>query len=192
MHSPYPAPLQVHHQHLLRHRCRNPRCGGKLKIPTPNKRDAFCCRGCFKVFYRQRCLVCEQPFTRKNERQRICRRAKCQSARKRPQGLFLSSGYLSASVSDIPIKNPTKPGLKNGTKPGRALRIIAGPAVPEINLAIPLDPAFVARLARHHAQLAEQAAVIGPDGPPANIIGGYRFPNAPAINLNFRGSAGKD
>lgn len=30
----------------IRHRCRNPRCGGKLKTPTDNPRGAFCCEGC--------------------------------------------------------------------------------------------------------------------------------------------------
>jgi hypothetical protein len=96
----------------------------------------------------------------------------------------LPSRYLGADSVILPPRNPIKPGIKNGTKPGRAFRIIAGPAVPKINLTIPLDPTLVGRLARRYAQLAEQAALIGPHDPPANIIGGFRFPGAPAINLN--------
>jgi hypothetical protein len=40
----------------LRHRCRNPKCRGKLKTPVENERDAFCTRGCYTSFYRHRCL----------------------------------------------------------------------------------------------------------------------------------------
>jgi hypothetical protein len=55
----------------LRHRCRNPRCKLKLPAPVENEHHAFCCRGCHSSFYRSRCLVCEEPIRRKNERQRF-------------------------------------------------------------------------------------------------------------------------
>ena len=59
LYKPQPDPPQ------LRHRCRNPRCAGKLKIPAANPRDAFCCRGCERQFYGRRCRVCEALFTPK-------------------------------------------------------------------------------------------------------------------------------
>jgi hypothetical protein len=56
---------------VQRHRCRNPKCRAKLTRPVENEHHAFCTRGCHKRFYRSRCLVCEEPFRRKNERQRF-------------------------------------------------------------------------------------------------------------------------
>jgi len=55
----------------LRHRCRNPRCRMKLPAPVENEHHAFCTSGCHASFYRSRCLVCEEPMRRKNERQRF-------------------------------------------------------------------------------------------------------------------------
>jgi hypothetical protein len=55
----------------LRHRCRNPRCRLKLKVPVENEHQAFCCRGCHVSFYRSRCLVCEEQMNRKTEQQRF-------------------------------------------------------------------------------------------------------------------------
>jgi len=37
---------------VLRHYCRNPRCRSKLPDPVENTREAFCCRGCYRQFYR--------------------------------------------------------------------------------------------------------------------------------------------
>jgi hypothetical protein len=48
----------------LRRRCRNPKCRLKLPEPVSNEREAFCCRGCYRSFYRHRCLICEQPMER--------------------------------------------------------------------------------------------------------------------------------
>jgi hypothetical protein len=55
----------------FRHRCRNPHCRSKLKVPVENEHRAFCCRGCYSSFYRSRCLVCEEQMHRKTERQRF-------------------------------------------------------------------------------------------------------------------------
>jgi hypothetical protein len=56
---------------VQRHRCRNPKCRAKLTRPVENEHHAFCTRGCHKSFYYSRCLVCEEPLRRKNERQRF-------------------------------------------------------------------------------------------------------------------------
>ena len=54
-----------------RHYCRNLKCRSKLPALIENEHHAFCCRGCHSSFYRSRCLVCEEPIRRKNERQRF-------------------------------------------------------------------------------------------------------------------------
>jgi hypothetical protein len=66
----------------LRHYCRNVHCRTKLSEPTDNPKRAFCCRGCFNSFHRPRCVVCESPIRRKNERQRTCIDYRCKSALK--------------------------------------------------------------------------------------------------------------
>jgi len=55
----------------LRHHCRNPRCRMKLPALVENEHHAFCTSSCHASFYRSRCLVCEEPMRRKNERQRF-------------------------------------------------------------------------------------------------------------------------
>jgi len=52
-------------------KCR--RCGTKLQHPTSNDRSAFCCRGCYRMFYRDRCLICEEPAKAKTCGRRPCR-----------------------------------------------------------------------------------------------------------------------
>jgi hypothetical protein len=186
----YKPPAPNPQQSLLRHRCRNPRCLGELVAPTFNRLEAFCCRGCFAAFFRSRCLVCEQILTRKNERQRTCRRPKCRSEFKRYRAQFSGGRYPSGPVADISPRSAHSTGLKSGTKPGRAWRPIAGPAVPEINLQILLDPETAGRLKRDRAKLIDHlkrsswATLIRPHYPPTNILGGYRFPGAPKIDLS--------
>jgi hypothetical protein len=41
-----------------KHYCRNPRCRSRLHEPVENEHRAFCTRGCYKSFYRNRCRVC--------------------------------------------------------------------------------------------------------------------------------------
>lgn len=158
----------------VRHRCRNPRCGTKLKIPAANP-DAFCCRGCEAQFYSRRCRVCEALFSPKTGRRQTCGRSRCRHEFQRHPELFLSSGYATPGLGHNALRNPIKPGLKIGTKTGRPFRIVAGPAVPEINLRIAPEVSILvskanrARFQRHT--------------PPVNIIGGFRFPGAPKIDL---------
>src|SRR5262245_30905439 len=61
----------------VRHYCRNPHCGGKLKEPAEILRAAFCCRGCHDTFYRRRCLVCEHRIEKATANQKLCRRPWC-------------------------------------------------------------------------------------------------------------------
>ena len=94
----------------LRHYCRNPRCGSKLKAPVENVREAFCARGCHTQFYRKRCIVCEQPMERKRESQQLCKRRKCKSRFAALKAHSLLGRYHPSSHVLDASKNPTKPG----------------------------------------------------------------------------------
>jgi hypothetical protein len=78
-----------------RHYCRNPRCRMRLKEPVANEREAFCARGCYRGFYRTRCLVCEGEMERKTERQLICGKRRCRNVLAGGRGL----GRLYASFA---------------------------------------------------------------------------------------------
>jgi hypothetical protein len=104
----------------LRHRCRNPRCGSKLRDPTDSRLDAFCSPACFASFYRSRCLVCEQPFTRKTERRLLCGRAKCRHEIQRHRERFSATRYLGSVL-----------GL-NGSRSADKIPCSAGADMPEI------------------------------------------------------------
>jgi hypothetical protein len=63
-------------------------------------------------------------------------------------------------------------------------RVIAGPQLSPTALrlaTLPIDPATEARVRRANARVWEEAAIVGPKDVPINLIGGYRFPNAPPL-----------
>jgi hypothetical protein len=178
----------------LRHRCRNVRCGAKLKVPTDNLRRAFCFRGCFDSYYRARCRVCERPIDRKTERRLVCKRSECRHEFQRHPERFSGPPSSGSVLGHNASGNPIKSGLKTGTKTGRPLCIVAGPAPAEINLRIPLDPELTPRLDRTHAAYfesrrkakwhADRAAQIKRRHPPVNVLGGHQFPNTPTIDMS--------
>jgi hypothetical protein len=51
-----------------RKRCRNLHCRMKLPAPVDNEHQAFCCRGCYKSFYLNRCRVCEADLRKRAKR----------------------------------------------------------------------------------------------------------------------------
>jgi hypothetical protein len=176
LYSSRPDPLQV------RTRCRNPRCAGKLKAPVSSPRDAFCCLNCEAAFYGVRCRVCESLFTPKTRRRTVCPRDKCRYAFKGHPERFLlrceRSGYPSGFFAHNAQESSTKSKLKTGTKSGRGWRIIAGPTdLHEINLRAHPADAAAWRTGRGPVLITRQSA-------PINIIGGYKFPGAPAIDLH--------
>lgn len=179
-----------------RHRCRHPRCGTKLKCPTDNPRDAFCCSTCFESFYRSRCLVCERPIDRKTERRQVCNRQKCRGQFRRHREQFLGTRYPALVLSHNGLGSADKTGLKNRSEAGRAPRQVAGPQLSQTSLrlaSLPLDPELVARLERVHRphveirakarRAAERKALIKRRTPPVNVLGGYQFPGAPTVDL---------
>ena len=165
----------------LRHRCSNPRCGGLLKYPTDDRRAAFCCEHCERAHFATRCIVCEAAIAKASRRRAVCWRSKCRHALQRqPEKYRLRLGQNAAKpVSATPTaglghnaqENPAKSKLKPGTKSGRAYRIIAGPAVDPINFG-------------NWPELPPRKTLIRRTTPSVNVIGGYRFPNAPKVDFS--------
>jgi hypothetical protein len=180
-----------------RHRCRHPRCGAKLKQPTDNVRDAFCCSTCFESFYRSRCLVCERPIIRQTERRQVCDRQKCRGQFRRHREQFLGTRYPALVLSHNGLGSADKTGLKIGQKADRPFHQVAGPELSPtaFRLAtLPVDPELAARLERAHRphvearakakRAAARAALIKRRTPPVNVLGGYQFPRAPTVDLS--------
>jgi hypothetical protein len=186
----------------LRHRCRNLRCGLKLKQPTDNLRDAFCCSGCFASYFRGHCLVCERPLNRKAraEHQRFCR-PKCRKEFSRhPErfsGRWDGGTVSSRGLSKTPIKRSGFRPSKVDRAPAQVYRQVAGPELSSTALrlaAFPLDPELTARLERAHRTYVEnraktkrapaRRALIKRSHPPVNVLGGYDFPGAPVVGLH--------
>jgi hypothetical protein len=193
LYTPHATPAQS----LLRHRCRNPRCGGKLETPTDNPRHAFCCHGCFDIFYRARCLVCERPIDRKTDRRKVCKRSECRHEFQRHPERFSCPRYPASVLGHNASGSAHFTGLKSGSKSGRPFRLVAGPALTDTGFrlaTIPLDLGLAARLDRAHAdhienrkkarRAAARRAQIKRRHPPVNVLGGYQFPNAPEIDLS--------
>src|SRR5260370_8546012 len=58
-------------KNTTRHYCRNTHCGAKLAAPVDNEHHALCTSGCHAIFYRHRCLVCEDAMRRTHDDQRF-------------------------------------------------------------------------------------------------------------------------
>jgi hypothetical protein len=176
--------LSVSTQFLqVRFHCRNPRCGLALKISTDNSRDAFCCRSCERRYYGFHCRVCEAAIPQGTSRRRVCARSKCRYQFKRHPERYFGLRYPSARIAHNARANPIKIGVKIDGKSGRALRIVAGPEVPDVNLRILPVPAPKANRTWQKAERrATRKALIQYATPPVNIIGGYRFSGAPATD----------
>jgi hypothetical protein len=195
----------------VRHRCRNPHCGASLSPPAADKRNAFCCKACETGFYRSRCRVCESLFSPRTKRRQVCWRSRCRHELQRhPEQYFGSrpNAALGHNEEENPAKsaksccplrrapaghneekNLAKSSLKNGTKSDRALRHVAGPEGHEINYRIlPEVPDGKANkkfwLEAERRAVAAGTILFTRDTPPLNVIGGYTWPNAPAIDLS--------
>jgi hypothetical protein len=190
----------------LRHYCRNQRCRSKLKEPTDSLPNAFWTRGCLTSFYRTRCLVCERPTdgplpdgsarSARTERRRLCGRRQCAADFRRDRAHFLGRWHIPSDSTNA---------LKTSVKPASFWRVVAGPPLSPVSLrlaTLPLSPHLAAeqdrqqqqyedhhrklrRAARRAARLAEAQAAIQRHHPPVNILGGYKWPDAPIIDLEL-------
>lgn len=167
----------------LRHFCRNPKCRSKLPEPVEGARRAFCTKGCFTSYYRSRCLVCEQPFKRKRENQYVCSRPACKPAFRGNRTQFDPFGHLDTKLTPVVLETSIKPGIKNGT-----WRTVAGKLTPaQFHCAtVGGEEAVEAinrtnlRHWREYNAKREQVCLIKRHHPPVNILGGYKFPDAPS------------
>jgi hypothetical protein len=168
--------------------CRHRICRTKLKKPVSNRREAFCSRGCHTSFYLKRCLVCEGPLQRRNKTQRVCRKARCRNAW-RAKASF--GRYSPCNAVSLASKTRNSIGSKRAPKPDLAWRQIAGPKLTRSQLHCALVAAEEAvaedyqknspHWRKHNAKAAE--LLIQPHHPPVNILGGYKFPDAPDVKL---------
>ena len=165
--------------------CRHRKCRTKLKAPASNPREAFCSRGCHTSFYLKRCLACEGPLQRRNKTQRVCRKARCRNAWRARAGFGRYSPSRSvSSASKTPDFIDSKPPLK----PDRAWRRIAGPKLSPSQLHCALVGAKEAvtearQKNRPYWRKHSAKALIQRHYPPVNVLGGYKFPNAPNAKL---------
>jgi hypothetical protein len=125
----------------------------------------------------------------KTPRRIVCGRSRCRHEFQRHPEQFFGLRYPSAPLGHNASRNPIKPGLKIGTEPGRGWRHVAGPELPEINYRVPPDvPASKAnKTFQEYWQKAKRRtarkALFKRATPPLNLLGGYRFPGAPQVDL---------
>jgi hypothetical protein len=165
--------------------CRNRKCRSKLKSSVSNPREAFCARGCHTSFYLRRCLVCEGPLQRKNKTQRVCRKARCRNAWRAKAGFgrYCPSNSVSSASKTPDFVDPKRP-----LRPDLAWHQIAGPKLSPSQRHSALVGAEEAVIENHEKNRAgwrkhSAKALLEPHHPPVNILGGYKFPNAPDVNL---------
>jgi hypothetical protein len=174
----------------VRHFCRNPRCRSKLPTPVCNEREAFCTRGCHSQFYRSRCVVCEAKMERKTGNQLVCGKRKCRNAL---QADMSFGRYHASSAAKLMQKVADSIDSKRSLKTDRPWFIVAGPELSPTSLCfatLPSDDATADRVSRVNrgywkeaCRAAEERAVVKRHHPPVNILRGYKFPDAPAIDL---------
>jgi hypothetical protein len=150
----------------LRSRCRSTRCRCKLEAPTDNPRRAFCCRTCFEVHYRTRCVVCESPIRRKREDQRTCVDYRCKRELRRFPEAYGWPEKPGGTHPTSAVKSASETLDSCGSKP--ASKQIAGPPLSPRSLELATVGAAPAKSA------AEAVATV-----PVDLLGArYRWPGA--------------
>jgi hypothetical protein len=110
----------------LRHRCRNPICRMKLKVPVANHHHAFCTPGCHSSFYLKRCLVCEnEKPAQSTARRQLCRRPKCRSQYSR-NGSFFTYPVASTVRDAERSRSAHSTGVKSARESDRPWRLAGG------------------------------------------------------------------
>ena len=164
--------------------CRHRKCRTKLKKPVSNQRDAFCSHGCHTSFYLKRCLVCEGPLERRNKTQKVCRKSRCRNAWRAKAGFGRYSPSTSVSLAS---KAPGFIGSKPPLQRHRTWAQVAGPKLTPSQLHCGLVGAVHAVAEadqKNRPHWRRHKALLQPHDPPVNILGGYRFPDAPEVILH--------
>jgi hypothetical protein len=147
------------------------RCRVKLAKPTENQRSAFCCRGCYRLFYAGQCLVCEGSMKRNAGHQLVCSRPACKIEFRTLKRHGVLGGFYGSktAVGHHPSPNvvrpsadPAKIGVSEDARAPREVRQVAGPRLsPEqLRLAILGSPLEQDRkLNRRHHLDAERVEI---------------------------------
>jgi len=170
----------------LRHRCRQ--CRSKLPAPTENPRRAFCTPGCYSSFHLKRCVVCENDKPAGRSDRKFCRRPKCRTEYYQNRDRF---GPITAkpnptpSLSTLSSKSAQPTGTKIDDLADRKWRQIAGPelSASAFHCAMVGADETVEAARRTNARFWREAGAGALIGPPVNLLGGYKFPNAPDVEL---------
>jgi hypothetical protein len=181
-----PAPVSQAPQ-LLRTRCRDPRCGCTLPAPVVEPRQAFCSRGCFEHFHRNRCRVCGQPSP--NGRLHA---KKCRYLHKLHSGLYAFKNPVmgrSSLSAPGPSRNPINPGIKTRAKSWGPTLTDTEFRAATLPLADRADRANDPERLRLVTAWSKPKPIFGRNVPPLNVVGGYKFPDAPALDLDDGGTS---
>jgi hypothetical protein len=144
-----------------RTRCR--RCRAKLEAPTENPLNAFCCKGCVRLHYQAKCVICEG---RKSGRGLACNHPKCRSELAAKKRYETMGRLLPTSRKKLGSVTPIKQALSEASEGRRTHRIVAGSLTPvQLRLATigaafgncPLD--LDRKLNRRHWLEAERAEI---------------------------------
>jgi hypothetical protein len=148
-----------------RQQCRNIHCRSKLPAPVGNAHHAFCTPRCHSIFYRSRCLVCEEPMQRKSEQQKFkSGHSTCRREYRHFPHVYVPCcpnrhGDTAGSMS--PLGNAHFKGVKSALEGERAWRVIAGPPLSSRSLALAtLGDERVSRRVRGGGNIA--GCLIGP------------------------------
>jgi hypothetical protein len=129
-----------------RTKCR--RCGTKLTRPTSNQRSAFCCKGCFRIFYGKRCLACEEP--KENPSKALCGRRNCTREFNALKRHGMLGWYYQARGVQSAFANPIKIGVRIIGPDDVPINLIGGYRWPGAK--IELLPPSLRKLGAHHEQ----------------------------------------
>jgi hypothetical protein len=122
---------------------------------------------------------------RKRESQQLCGRRKCKNQFAALKAHFSLGRYHPSSSALDALGNPIKTGIFSPLKSDREWRLVAGPPV-DMRLATigAADAVKQANKAnRRHWAEAGAAALIQRHHAPDNVVGGYKFPDAPEIEI---------
>jgi hypothetical protein len=170
--------------------CRNPLCKQQLPELVETDQQAFCRRGCRESFYRHRCLVCEKSLA--HEKQKTCSR-RCRAEYRRSPHRFQQAKRPVSSSVNLKREVPYSSGfLVRATGAARGVattvNLIQEVPIPRASkwhpAATDWNPLAAANCSNAAiVKAAGATAIFQRNVPPLNLIGGYRFKGAPAVEL---------
>lgn len=109
-----------------KHHCR--RCRVKLPAPEENPLSAFCCKGCARLHFEAKCVICEG---RKSSRGLACHHPRCRSELAAKKRYGTMGRLLPTGRKKLGSGTSIKQALSEALKGRRTYRIVAGSLTPE-------------------------------------------------------------